>query len=90
MSNKTTTRKTNRRPARERKNPSGVQNQLSKRRLSSVSRKQTKNPDMSTTLGQPITEAKIRRQRRGPQEVASRNEGRQYRCYGFHLFAPGL
>jgi hypothetical protein len=53
----TTSRKPNRRPSRERKNPSGVQNQLSKRRSTSASRKRTDKLDMNTTLEQPITEA---------------------------------
>jgi hypothetical protein len=43
----TTTRKSNRRPARERKNPNGVQNQLSVSRSKAVSKK-AKNPDMNT------------------------------------------
>lgn len=51
----TTTRKSNRRPTRERKNPDGVQNQLSKRRSKAVSRKSKDNP-METTLEQPINE----------------------------------
>jgi hypothetical protein len=57
MKKTTTTRKSNRRPARERKTPDGVQNQLSKRRTNSASRKRTKKPTMNTTLEQPITEA---------------------------------
>lgn len=52
----TTTRKPNRRPARERKNPSGAQNQLSKRRLKAASRKSTENLTMDTTL-EPQNEA---------------------------------
>jgi hypothetical protein len=52
-----TTRKSNRRPARERKNPSGVQNQLSKRRSNSSSRKLAEKRNMNTTLEQPITKA---------------------------------
>jgi hypothetical protein len=50
-----TTRKPNRRPARERKHPSGVQNQLSKRRSNSASTK-SKDTLMDTTLQQPINE----------------------------------
>jgi hypothetical protein len=52
----TTTRKANRRPARERKDPSGVQNQLSKRRSTSASRKGTEKLDMNTTFEQQINE----------------------------------
>jgi hypothetical protein len=51
----TTTRKSNRRPARERKNPSGVQNQLSKRRSNTASRK-SKDNLMDIALEQPINE----------------------------------
>jgi hypothetical protein len=51
----TTTRNANRRPARERENPSGVQNQLSKRRSKVASRKSKDNP-METSLEQPINE----------------------------------
>jgi uncharacterized protein (DUF885 family) len=51
-----TTRKSNRRPARERKHPSGVQNQLSKRCSTAASTK-SKDTLMDTTLEQPITEA---------------------------------
>jgi hypothetical protein len=47
-----TTRKSNRRPARERKNPSGAQNQLSKRRSNAASKK----PSMNTTSEQLIHE----------------------------------
>jgi hypothetical protein len=57
MKKTTTTRKANRRPARERKNPSGVQNQLSVRRSNTGSRKRAEKPSMNTTLEQPITEA---------------------------------
>jgi hypothetical protein len=57
MKKSTTTRKSNRRPARERKNPSGAQNQLSKRRSNAGSRKRAEKPSMNTTLEQPITEA---------------------------------
>jgi hypothetical protein len=57
MKKKATTRKTNRRLARERKNPNGAQNQLSRRRSNSSSRKRAKNQQMNTTLEQPITEA---------------------------------
>jgi hypothetical protein len=53
MKKTTTTRRSNRRPTRERKNPSGAQNQLSKRRSNAASKK----PSMNTTLEQPITEA---------------------------------
>ena len=56
MKKTTTTRKPNRRPARERKNPSGVQNQLSARRPNTGSRKRAEKPNMNTTLEQPITE----------------------------------
>jgi hypothetical protein len=52
-----TTRKPNRRPARERKTPSGVQNQLSARRSNTASKKRAEKPSMNTTLEQPITEA---------------------------------
>jgi hypothetical protein len=57
MKKTTTIRKPNRRPSRERKNESGVQNQLSKLRTNSASRKRTEKLDMNTTLEQPITEA---------------------------------
>jgi hypothetical protein len=53
----TTTPKANRRPARERKTPDGVQNQLSRRRSNSSSRKLAEKRDMNTTLEQPITKA---------------------------------
>jgi hypothetical protein len=53
----TTTPKANRRPARERKTPDGVQNQLSKRRSNSSSRKLAEKRNMNTTLEQPITGA---------------------------------
>jgi hypothetical protein len=53
----TTTPKANRRPARERKTPDGVQNQLSKRRSNTASRKRTENLNMNTALEQPITKA---------------------------------
>jgi hypothetical protein len=53
MKKTTTTRKSNRRPARERKNPSGAQNQLSKRRSNAASKK----PSMNTTSEQLIHEA---------------------------------
>jgi hypothetical protein len=53
----TTSPKANRRPARERKNPSGVQNQLSVRRSNTGSKKRAEKPTMNTTLEQPITEA---------------------------------
>src|ERR1700678_876460 len=53
----TTSRKANRRPARERKNPSGVQNQLSVRRSNTGSRKRAEKSSINTTLEQPITEA---------------------------------
>lgn len=53
MKKTTTTRRSNRRPTRERKNPSGAQNQLSKRRSNAASKK----PSMNTTLEQPITGA---------------------------------
>jgi hypothetical protein len=53
MKKTTTTRRSNRRPTRERKNPSGAQNQLSKRRSNAASKK----PGMNTTLEQPITGA---------------------------------
>ena len=56
MKKKATTRKPNRRPARERKNPNGAQNQLSRRRSKTTSRK-SKDTVMNTTLEQPITEA---------------------------------
>jgi hypothetical protein len=56
MKKTTTTRKPNRRPTRERKNPGGVQNQLSKRRSNSASRKRTEKLDMNTTLEQQINE----------------------------------
>jgi hypothetical protein len=56
MKKTTTTRKPNRRPTRERKNPNGVENQLSKRRSKAASRK-SKDDLMETTLEQPITEA---------------------------------
>jgi hypothetical protein len=56
MKKTTTTRKSNRRPARERKNPNGSQNQLSARRSNTGSRKRAKKPSMNTTLEQPITE----------------------------------
>ena len=52
----TTSRQSNRRPARERKTPDGVQNQLSKRRSNSASRKRTDKLDMNTTLEQQINE----------------------------------
>jgi hypothetical protein len=52
----TTSRQSNRRPARKRKNPSGVQNQLSKRRSNSASRKRTEKLEMNTTLEQQINE----------------------------------
>jgi hypothetical protein len=55
MKKTTTTRKPNRRPTRERKNPSGVQNQLSKR-SNTASKKRAKNPDMNTTFEQQINE----------------------------------
>ena len=106
MKKTTTTRKPNRRPARERKNPSGVQNQLSARRPNTGSRKRAEKPNMNTTLEQPITETAepatveaskkpeaeftrgptwksqarlcegqpARRERRGPEEVVSRDE----------------
>jgi hypothetical protein len=51
-----TTRKANRRPARERKNPRGVQNQLSVRRSNTAPRKRAKNPNMDSALEQPINE----------------------------------
>jgi hypothetical protein len=57
MKKKATTRKTNRRLARERKNPYGAQNQLSRRRSKTTSRK-SKDTVMNTTLEQPITEAR--------------------------------
>ena len=56
MKKTTTTRKPNRRTTRERKNPSGVQNQLSRRRSNAASRK-SKDDLMETTLEQPIVEA---------------------------------
>jgi hypothetical protein len=56
MKKTTTTRKPNRRPTRERKNPNGVQNQLSKRRSNAASRKSKDDP-METTLEKPITQA---------------------------------
>jgi hypothetical protein len=52
----TTSRKANRRPPRERKNPNGTQNQLSKRRSSATSTKSKEHPNMNTTLEQPINE----------------------------------
>jgi hypothetical protein len=52
MKKTTTTRKSNRRPARERKNPSGAQNQLSKRRSNAASKK----PSVNTTFEQQINE----------------------------------
>ena len=52
----TTTRKANRRPARELKNPSGVQNQLSRRRSSTASKKSSAKPNMNTTLEQDVNE----------------------------------
>ena len=55
MKKNTTTPKANRRPARERRNPLGAQNQLSKRRSKAPSRKSKDNP-METTLEQPITD----------------------------------
>jgi hypothetical protein len=57
MKKTTTSRKTNRRLARERKNPNGVENQLSRRRSKAASRNREENPNMNTTLEQPITEA---------------------------------
>ena len=51
----TTNRKPNRRPARERKNPNGAQNQLSRARSAAPSKKSKKNLNMDTTLGQQIT-----------------------------------
>jgi hypothetical protein len=56
MKKTTTTRKPNRRPPRERKNPNGTQNQLSKRRSSATSTKSKEHPNMNTTLEQPINE----------------------------------
>src|SRR5258707_337165 len=56
MKKTTTNRQSNRRPARERKNPSGVQNQLSKRRSNSASRKRTEKLEMNTTFEQQINE----------------------------------
>jgi len=56
MKKTTTTRKSNRRPARERENPSGVQNQLPKRRSNSASRKRTEKLEMNTTFEQQINE----------------------------------
>src|SRR5258708_5349915 len=56
MKKTTTTRKSNRRPAHERKNPNGVQNQLSKRRSNSASRKPTEKLEMNTTFEQQIHE----------------------------------
>jgi hypothetical protein len=56
MKKTTTTRKANRRPARERKNQDGVENQLSKRRSNSASRKRTENLNMNTTFEQQINE----------------------------------
>jgi hypothetical protein len=56
MKKTTTTRKPNRRPARERKNPKGAQNQLSKRRSKAASRKSKENLNMNSTLEQPINE----------------------------------
>jgi|SRR5258707_3031823 len=50
MKKTTTARKANRRPACERKNPSGVQNQLSARRSNTASSKRAKNPNMNTTF----------------------------------------
>ena len=55
MKKSTTTRKSNRRPNRERKNPSGAQNQLSRRRAKAASQK-GKDILMNTTLEQPIIE----------------------------------
>jgi hypothetical protein len=52
MKKTTTSRKTNRRLARERKNPNGVQNQLSKCRSNSSSRNRTEKIDMNTTFEQ--------------------------------------
>jgi hypothetical protein len=56
MKKTVTTRKSNRRPARERENPSGVQNQLPKRRSNSASRKRTEKLEMNTTFEQQINE----------------------------------
>ena len=52
----TTTRKPNRRPVRERKNPKGAQNQLSKRRPKVASQKSKENPNMDTILEQQIND----------------------------------
>ncbi len=52
----TTSRKANRRPSRERKNPNGVQNQLSARRSNTASRKRAKNPNMNTTFEKQVNE----------------------------------
>jgi hypothetical protein len=57
MKKTTTTRKSNRRPSRERKDPNGVQNQLSARRSKTGSGKRAKKLDMNTTLDQPTNEA---------------------------------
>jgi hypothetical protein len=56
MKKTTTTRKANRRPSRERKNPNGAQNQLSARRSSTGSRKRAKKPTMNTTFEQQVNE----------------------------------
>jgi hypothetical protein len=56
MKKKATTRKPNRRPARESKKPSGAQNQLSKRRSTAASRKSKEHPNMDIILEQPISE----------------------------------
>src|SRR5258707_10473950 len=50
MKKTTTARKANRRPACERKNPSGVQNQLSAPRSNTASSKRARNPNMNTTF----------------------------------------
>lgn len=55
----TTNRKANRRPARERKDPSGAQNQLSKHRSNSTSKKSTEILTMDTTLEPQINEEAV-------------------------------
>ena len=77
MKKTTTTRKANRRPARERQNPSGVQNQLSVRRSKAASKKSKENPNMDITLELPIddtTELAVVEPSKQPQAEFTRGQ----------------
>jgi hypothetical protein len=71
----TTTRQSNRRPARERKNPNGAQNQLSRRRSNANATKSKEHPNMNITLEQPINEQTETAVAEAPKQQAEFSRG---------------